>query len=1002
MRAEPPESTVYAHLGRRTLGIDHHIEMSILGPIQIWVDGEERAPSGRVRRSILGLLALRPDQVIAADILIDAVWDGSPPTTARASLQMHITQIRRSVAVDELIVTEGSGYRLALTEDDIDAHRFTHLTRMGLDHLREGRFRVAAETLKAAVELWFDPPLSDLSHLEAVHTETTELVALYQEARIAFVEASLEISGWAPDVGQLERLVEDFPMDERAWGLLAIGLYRSTGQADAIDALRRASNALAEELGIEPGPRLRRIEDQVFAQSPELSPPEPPRVDLPAFATRFLGRGDDVRRLSKAVLEQRLTTLVGTGGMGKTRLAVEVATQTASGFQGGVFYIGLQAIDDPKLIDTTITARVGGDRAPFSHSPDEVIGDRMILLILDNCEHVVDAVAETSRRLLSSCPELTILATSRVPLEVAGETIWVIRPLETVDTSSSTTDILESEAVGLFVDAARRVNPDFDLTGDRIREVAEICRDLAGMPLAIELAASQCDVLTLKDIQRRVSRFETKSGAGAEGALGDDIDQMVESSLDLLEGSHRRLFESMAVFSTPVDRETLSAVCDVEDGSELTNALKRLSHVSLLSVDVDDETAMFGQLPPLRQAAGRRLSTDVWEALRRAHANYFLALVEEAVAKSRTVEEKHWFRRLDGAMEEIRNALEYVRATDAARALDAAIALLPYWYARDHIVEGRHHIATALAGLDDASQQQRADALKAEGTLAHAMTDMETAERMLTEAADIYRGLDDLGSLARTLNNLGVVAVDAGRPLVARERYTEARGVFESMDHGPGLAATALNLGVVALQLEETESARAWFEIALAGWRELGDRSEEAHSMERLSHVAHFEGDIDRARSWLFPARRLYEDLGLADAVAGADRLFAELAVEEGNPDAASIYLERSIDAVIGLGHFPAWVPGLLEVAARVAALREDHRLAATLVGAASGFRLETRSSRPIMWNASHDMLVAELEVALGDRYPAVFAAGQSMNVSNALEMARQVSNEATLEMGIR
>lgn len=984
--------------------MNHHVEVNLLGPIEVWVDGDERAPAGRIRRSILGLLALRAGRVVDAETLIDGVWNGSPPSTARASLQMHISQIRRSVAVDGLISTDDGGYRLNLPEDDIDVRRFSSLTREGVDHLRESRFAAAAERFAAALELWSDPPLRDLAHLEATHSDITELTALHQEAMLANAEAKLEMSGWSPDIGELERLVEGYSVDERAWRLLVIGLYRSAGQADALDGLRRASNALAHELGIEPGPRLREVEDQVLTQSPALSPPEPPRVDLPGFATRFVGRATDVRELSKAVLEQRLTTLVGTGGIGKTRLAVEVASQAAPGFLGGVVYVGLEAVEHPALVETTIASRVAVDGAAGGTTPAELIGNRSLLIVLDNCEHLINAAAEVVDRLLRACPRLSILTTSRAPLGVRGETTRVVQPLTLPAADSTMVDLAENEAVALFVEAARRVYPSFDLTTERSGSIAKICRDLAGIPLALELAASQCDVLTPEDIYRRLGRPGSPPPVEHPGERGGDysLDNIVASSLELLDEHHRRVFERMAVFSTPVNRQTMSTICSIEDGPLLTTALRELAHCSLLTVDVDDETALFGQLPPIRQAAARRVPASDRDALKAAHTDHYLGLASEAMGKARTAEENEWFSRLDRSFEEIRSALEHAQRTNPTRALEAAVGLLPYWYSRDGIVEGRHHIRTGLAAITGPSPAETADALRAEGTLAHAMSDMSSADRMLSDAAKIYRDLEDLPSLAKTLNNLGVVAIDSGHPQAARERYKEARDVFESMGHEPGLAATALNLGVVDLQLEDTDSAREWFQTALESFRQLGNRSEEGHAMERMSHVAHFEGDVDMARSWLFPARKIYEDLGLADAVAGADRLLAELALEEGEPEAAAVFLSRSVKTVLSLSSYPTWTSGLLEAAARVAAGLGDHGSAATLVGAASRFRLETRSSRPLMWHASHEALVAELREVVGERYPAFFARGESLPLARALEEAHRLAEKVDVSIGVR
>jgi predicted ATPase/DNA-binding SARP family transcriptional activator len=968
---------------------DLDVEVRLLGPLQLWINGEDRAPAGRIRRTIIGLLALEAGRRLDPGTLIDRVWNGSSPPTAKASLQMHLSHLRKTAGLDDVLVTVPGGYRLEIDEESVDALRFTAAVREGRDHLAARRFSRSIAVLSAALKEWSDPPVPDLAHLEAAQAHVTELTILHQEAEIDLATARLEVDGRAPDLAELERLAELYPLDERAWRLLMVAYYRTGRQADALSAFRRASEVLGAELGIEPGQELRETEGLILERDPSLEPRAPQEIAIPAFTTPFLGRDESVRLLSKAILEQRLITLVGMGGVGKTRLAVETVRRSAGGFADGAFFVRFESIDDEDLVPGVIVDALSCEGADPATSLREVIGDRDILVVLDNCEHLVESVAAEVAGLLRSCVGLTILATSRTPLRVRGEMTWPVTPLDLPRAEDSIADLQQVESVRFFTEAARRVNRDFALTNANASSVSSLCRDLAGIPLALELAASSCDVLTPRDVHERLTGTSGLSERAEHGrpSRHHSLDDMVTWSLELLEATDRRLFERMAVFAGPVDRDALAAVCVEEDERLVEATVRRLAHSSLVTVDLTGAKAAYGQLPPLKQAAARRIHAEDWQGLERDHARYFLDLANSESGEAGSATERAWFEDVEAAIAEIRAALDFVRDHDPLEGLRAATKLAPYWHSRNKIVEGRHHISVLRARAAVAELGDIAAALKAEGTLAFAMSDLFEADRLLSEALDTYSRLDDRAQMAATLNNLGVIAVDTGDLGSALDRYTRARTIFEDVDDRNGLAATSLNLGVVELQRGNSESARTWFERALDEFRRIDNRTEEAHAMARLAYVAHFEGDIHTARTWIHAARGLYAEMGMTDAVARADWLLADVARAASEMDAASALAAHAAMSAMAQHHHAWWMPGLLETSAQIAAARLDQTLAARLVGAAASFRRRTGISKPAMAVAHYEAFVDDLREQMGADYAPALAAGESLSLEQALSL---------------
>ena len=429
-------------------------------------------------RALLGLLLIRRGEV-SSDVLIDALWGERPPRSARNTLQVYVSRMRK-VLGRGLIETSAAGYRLAPTFGALDALRFEELFASGREQLSGGDAAVAADTLAGALGLWRGPAFADLRYEPFAQAEAGRL----DELRVACVEerieAELQLGRHAGLVGELEALVVEQPLRERLRGQLILALYRSGRQAEALAQYQAARQMLADELGLEPSRELRDLERMVLGHDPRLTAPAPAKSSLPLQPTPFIGRERELTELIDLLRSgrRRLVTLTGAGGSGKTRIAIEAARSLEDEFSDGVHWVPLQSLRDPRLVLPTVAAAIGAKGAP-----DRFVRDKRMLLVLDNFEHLLDAAPETGA-LLSACPNLMLLATSREPLHLAAERGQAVPPMN------------EADAVKLFVERSG--------TPGRSETIAAL-PSTDYLPLAVELAAAR----TGSPLPRRFSSVST-------------------------------------------------------------------------------------------------------------------------------------------------------------------------------------------------------------------------------------------------------------------------------------------------------------------------------------------------------------------------------------------------------------------------------------------------------------------------------------------------------------
>jgi DNA-binding SARP family transcriptional activator len=494
------------------------VEVRLLGPVQA-IRADREVPLGGPRqRAVLALLVLEAGRVVPAGRLIEELWRGDPPAGAAVTVRSHVSRLRSALAPEVAVAARGGGYAISTGPDQLDASRFERLVAAGRDALSRGQAVAAGARFREALGLWRGPALADVLEVESLALEAARLEELRLAAAEARIEADLGARLHAEVTGELERLVAEHPLRERLWQLLIVALYRGGRQAEALDAYRRARAMLAEELGLEPGEELRELEQAVLRH--QVPPPAPDQAqhNLPVRLTSFVGREDELAGLGKLLGEARLVTLTGPGGAGKTRLAVEFAAGAVDRFGDGVWLADLAGIADPGLVGAQVM-EVLGVRQTGGVPVLEALAYRLrsaeLLLVLDNCEHLIDACAGLAAALLAGAPGLRVLATSREPLGVPGEAICPVPPLALPAGDAGPADVAAAPAVRLFADRASAARAGADVLASAVAVTGRICRDLDGLPLAIELAAARASVLSVAEIEAHLGTSSPSWPPGA-------------------------------------------------------------------------------------------------------------------------------------------------------------------------------------------------------------------------------------------------------------------------------------------------------------------------------------------------------------------------------------------------------------------------------------------------------------------------------------------------------
>ncbi|MET9777812.1 BTAD domain-containing putative transcriptional regulator [Streptomyces sp. NPDC006367] len=968
----------------------------VLGETAVWTDDGRpvRVPELKVR-ALLASLLVDPGRPVATHRLIDDLWGDEPPGNPVRALQAKVSQLRRVLEEAEpggrlLVVSRAPGYQLTVAEGALDADRFAALAARARTE-RDARAR--AGLLTDALALWRGPAFADF----AEEAFTRAAVNRLEEERITVLEdraeARLENGEHAGLVGELTELVERYPLRERLRAVQLRALYGAGRQSEALAGYEELRARLADELGLDPSPELAALQQAMLRQDPLLSAPRPQpgpapdrtpepgpepesepgpapapvrvRTNIPASLGDLIGREDEVTDVRELLGTRRLVTLTGPGGVGKTRLALAVSRQLAGGFPDGEWLVELAGVrgDLAEVVAAAMELRDDGNwggRPDGQSPPDaaarlaEVLRDKRMLLVLDNCEHVIDEAADLVELLLRTAPGLTVLTTSQEPLALAGETLWAVPPLSA------------RGAAALFAARAAATAPGFALGPSNADAVDAVCRRLDGIPLALELAATRVRALGVHRLLERLDdRFRLLSvGRRGAPARQQTLRAMIDWSWELLSEPERTVLRRLAVHADGCTPEAAEQVCagDGTDAEEVLNLLVRLVDRSLVVAAEDAEGLRYRLLESVAAYCAERLrEAGETDAVRRRHRAYYTELAGQAASGLRGPAQGEWLARLDTENANLRaaldGALEEGGTDDALRLVDA---LCWYWILRGRLGEARRSVTAAfdLPGGGPALRarvgawQAGVRILSGDGTdraarIASALDACERAGDPMTTAWARW-------FLGHALCGTGNIPESEALTLAALDGFRAAGELW-------GEAAALADRSVQRLIRGELAGAETDARRSAELFDKAGDACARLWSVYPLASVAEIHGDYDRAARLLRDGLETAEEFGLSTQAADLLSGLGRTALLVGDSSAAREYHERSrrlaaelgfrageINAELGLG-LGARREGLLDEAeTRMRTVLQWHRQvgldgANALVLAELGFVAELR-----------------------------------------------------------
>ena len=891
------------------------------------------------QRLLLARLALAEGRFVQVSQLIDDLWEDQPPASAMNALQVYVSALRKLLGAGA-VRTRGRAYAL----DDaavVDVVQFRREVTAGLTAASAGDEAAAGQLLDGGLSRWTGVPGQDLDEASFVVTARAGLTDLYLAGVEARAAARTGQGAARELVPELRGLTEQYPFREGIHAQLILALAASGRQVEALAAYDHIRTELAEEFGVDPGEALQLVHGAVLRNElpvPRAGPQAGPvprashQHNLPAAVSSFVGRQQETADIVASLAGARLLTLTGPGGGGKTRLALNVAEVLLDQYRDGIWLVELAARTDPAGVEQAAALALGVNEAPPAALGDTLasqLRERSLLLVLDNCEHLVRACADFAARTLAHCPGVRILATSRTRLGVPGETEWVVPPLEIPDPARvPPLDRLgEYASVRLFADRAGAVMTGFTLTQSNAAAVATVCARLAGIPLAIELAAARTRVLSVTQIAVRLDEQlallsdEARPGPTRQRTLRQTMDW----SFDLLTEREQALFARLSVFAGGFSLEAAEEMAGAGPGG--LDVFSRLVIHSLVAMERDEESVRYRLLEPLRHYAAERLAErgetqSAWAQ----HAAYFLRLAEEAESSLLGgPEQAVWFRKLGLERGNLRAALgEFAGQGDMTGIARLVSALWRFFLAQDSITDGRTLLDRALADPSVAGLV-RARALRSCGIFASEHRDYDDAARCYAESLELFRAAAAQEDAAGVLANLGLLEMHQSRFSQARLFMQESLQIRRDLGEVLGIALSLENLGHLALIQGDLPTAREFIEESLEWFRRGDDMLGESVALGNLSQVAVKQGDLDEAV-------RLY---GIA------------------------LHLNRKLD--------DQWATnGCLEGLAGIAASRNEMPQAAGLLSAAATLRERTGEVLSADEEAESRKLHAVIEAALG------------------------------------
>jgi non-specific serine/threonine protein kinase len=907
------------------------LKIRLFGPIEVCLNGGP-LPRLSFRKSplILALLALREGCAVERDWLASLLWPDAARASALQSLRNCLTDLRHALGSEagRLRSPTSRTLSLELTEAFVDVAAFdAALARGGIEALEEGVSLYRGPLLEGCAEEW-------------VFQERQVREQAYLAARDTLAAHARAQGDLAGAEGHLRCALAVDPLREQAQRALMELLAAGGNYTAALMEYRELRLRLHREMNAEPDPATAALFEQIRADARTKAvrgaecavrgpndggalaarPTDLPTAHralraahgsaaathhLPLALTRFIGREREIAALQQhPFMASRLLTLTGAGGCGKTRLSIEVARRLAALYPDGVWFVELASLADPALVPQTVAAALGireqPDR-PLIEMVVEVLEPKQLLLLLDNCEHVVATCAQLAESLLRACPHLHILATSREPLGITGEQPYRVPSLSLPQGSCQLSTVLQSEAVRLFVERAATAQPGFALTAENVDVVAQVCCRLDGIPLAIELAAARLKALPLEQLGGRLRDMFSVLTGGSRTALPrhQTLRAMVDWSYDLLTDPEQALLRRLSVFAGGCTLEAAEAVC----GDDALDLLTRLVDKSLVLYEERHGEGRYRLLEMIREYGRERLAENgETDALRERQARFFLTLSETAERELQRAEAGRWLDWLEREHDNLRAALAWsIETNNPELGLRMAEALAGFWHPRGYLQEGREQFQRLLAHPAVAAPTAaRARALRTAGTFA---AHPKHARVLYEESLEIWRRLEDRGGIATLLLNLGYLAWGQWDWSTARALTEESLAIRRELGDRRMIADALTLLAGILRQGIDLPAARALADENMALCRELDDPVRLAQGLDHLACVALDQGDIHAACALFGECLAVARALGDKVRIGWATLGLGGALLPQGDFPAARVVLEESLSLWRGLDH---------------------------------------------------------------------------------------------------
>lgn len=997
------------------------MKMTCFGALSVWEAGEALAFRSDKVRALLVYLALNANRPHRRESLAAMFWAEQPEKKARTNLRLTLSRLGKTLAT---VKTSGSRPLLESTRQTvqlnlsegahwIDVWAFKDYLAACEAYSPSEWWRHAGcmRQLEAAVALYTAPFLAGFTLGDAPEFDAWCLwqsESYHQQAMAAYQALTahqLALRQYQQAQKYARQQLRLDPHHETAHRQLMQALAEA-GQTDA--ALRQYDHCrhiLAEAFAAAPQEETQSLAAGI--RHGRFPSSQPIKGNVPAAINPFIGRRQLLKKLLPLLFDPkyRMITLTGTGGIGKTRLAQEAARQAGHLFADGVWLVELASLTDATLVANAVATTLGirqESQQPLVEALSQRLQTKQQLLLLDNCEHLLDACAPLAQVLLHACPHLNILATSREPLRATGEIIVNVPPLSLpASQNTAAPNALHTyEAVALLVERVRATGREFHLQQDNIPAVVQLCRNLDGMPLAIELAAAQTGTLPVARIAARLdNRFRLlRSKSRTAPSRHRTLRGLIDWSYELLSVPERLLLQRLALFAGRFTAEAAAAICSDESlpPASVREHLTSLVEKSLVIMNSQRPFARYRLLETIRVYAREKLKQAGAEtAVQVRYVDYYLQFAETAASKLGSAEQARWLEKLEVAHPNLLAALHICRQRETVPtgALRLAGALGYFWYVRGHFQTGTALYAQLLAQPQAQEQNApRALALYRFGLLMEVQGELVRAHSLYEESLAIYRQLEDQKGIANVLNNLGSIAAKQGDLVQARKLKEECLALRRAVGDHEGISISLMNLGIVVRALGDTAAAQALYRESLTIMRTRDDRLRMTKLLNNMGKLAWTTGDIDQARAYHEESLKLGRELGEVHSVEIAIHSLGILARLHGDLAAArrllteSLALNREMNNQHGIAHT---LSELINLAAACAEFRMAARLAGIVQRwwAATGAHLSAADQEEV------DAHLAQARITLGDDvFTQAVAEGQNLNLDDVQAWLQQAN----------